>query len=255
MANDASAWLDENASITLDLSSLAFSYPVEVKPIKEIRRDKLLQIIDAIGGQTVLANRLGKDRNQVYQWALDPSNPAHRGISDRTARAIEVACGLHYGEMDHIGSMELTSHPVSHYDEIRPHTAVREVPVRGTASMGMDGYWVDLEYPAGHGDGYFEHPTSDPDAYVLRVKGDSMHPAIRSGWYVLVEPNGDIQQGEYVLVKLADGRSTVKELLWHKHGEYALLAIANDARLTVAEADIEGIYPIAAVLPPSKRKL
>jgi SOS-response transcriptional repressor LexA len=82
-----------------------------------------------------------------------------------------------------------------------------------------------------------------------------MHPAIRSGWYVLVEPNGVIQQGEYVLVKLNDGRSTVKELLWHKNGEYALLAIANDARLTVAEADVGGIYPIAAVLPPSKRKL
>lgn len=121
--------------------------------------------------------------------------------------------------------------------------------------MGMDGYWVDLEYPAGHGDGYFEHPTSDPDAYVLRVKGDSMHPAIRSGWYVLVEPHGEVQQGEYVLVKLTDGRSTVKELLWHRNGEYALLAIANDSRLTVSEDQVEGIYPIAAVLPPSKRLL
>jgi len=121
--------------------------------------------------------------------------------------------------------------------------------------MGMEGYWVDLEYPVGDGDGYFEHPTRDPDAYVLRVKGDSMHPAIRSGWYVLVEPNAEPQQGEYVLVKLNDGRSTVKELLWHRNGEYSLLAISNDARMTVPEEQVEGIYSIAAVLPPSRRRL
>lgn len=144
---------------------------------------------------------------------------------------------------------------VSDSDEMKPQNPYRQIPVRGTASMGMDGFWVDLEYPAGHGDGYFEHPSSDPGAYVLRVRGDSMHPAIRSGWFVLVEPNGVPQQGEYVLVKLADGRTTVKELLWHRNGEYALLAIADGARLTLTETDVEDIHPIAAVLPPSKRKL
>lgn len=121
--------------------------------------------------------------------------------------------------------------------------------------MGMDGFWVDLEYPPGDGDGYFEYPTADPDAYVLRVKGDSMFPAIRSGWYLLIEPNGAIHQGEYVLVKLADGRTTVKELLWHRHGEYSLLAIASGERLTVSENDVADIHPVAAVLPPSKRRL
>lgn len=160
---------------------------------------------------------------------------------------------LETGRGFRLGSSATTG--VSSIEEIRVQSAVRRVPVRGTASMGMDGYWVDLEYPVGQGDGFFEHPTADPDAYVLKVKGDSMHPAIRSGWYVLVEPHGTIQQGEYVLVKLTDGRSTVKELLWHKNGEYGLLATANDARLTVSEAEVEGIYPIAAVLPPSKRQL
>lgn len=144
---------------------------------------------------------------------------------------------------------------VSTSDEMKPQTAFRQIPVRGTASMGTDGYWEELEYPAGHGDGYFEHPTTDPDAYVLRVKGDSMHPAIRSGWYVLVEPHGVPQQGEYVLVKFTDGKSSVKELLWHKNGEYTLLAVADDSRITVSEERVDGIYPIAAVLPPSKKKI
>ena len=202
-----------------------------------------------------MARRAGVKPAAAYQW----ESGATKSLKAETAIALAEVLGV---SMSWLTTGKGPKHPkngvaepVSTYGETHPQTAVRRVPVRGTASMGMDGYWVDLEYPVGHGDGYFEHPTSDPDAYVLRVKGDSMHPAIRSGWYVLVEPNGTVQQGEYVLVKLNDGRSTVKELLWHKHGEYALLAIANDARLTVAEADVEGIYPIAAVLPPSKRKL
>lgn len=37
-----------------------------------------------------------------------------------------------------------------------------------------------------------------------------MHPAIRSGWYVVVEPNKTPQMGTFVLIKLTDGRSTEK---------------------------------------------
>lgn len=145
----------------------------------------------------------------------------------------------------------------SGYEETRaqPLPGVkRRIPVKGTASMGMDGFWVDMEYPVGAGDGYFEHPSEDPDAYALRVKGDSMFPAIRSGWFVVVEPSEQPQVGEYVLVRMTDGRSTVKELLWHRNGEYALLAVASGERLTLAENDVIDVHPIAAVLPPSKHR-
>jgi phage repressor protein C with HTH and peptisase S24 domain len=135
-----------------------------------------------------------------------------------------------------------------------PRSAFRRVPVVGTASLGMDGYWTDLEYPVGHGDGYFEFPTTDKDAYVLQVRGGSMHPAIRSGWYVVIEPNKTPQMGEFVMVKLADGRSTVKEFLWHRDGEYVLNAIANNERLVVDEADIDLVHHVGGILPPSGRQ-
>lgn len=125
----------------------------------------------------------------------------------------------------------------------------------GTASLGMDGYWLDLEYPPGQGDGYFEFPTKDQDAYVLQVKGGSMHPAIRSGWYVVVEPNKTPQMGEFVLVKLVDGRSTVKEFLWHRDGEYVLNAISNGERLVLRENQVEKIHHVGGILPPSGRQV
>lgn len=202
-----------------------------------------------------MARRVGVKPAAAYQW----ESGVTKSLKADTALALSEVLGVNIGWLTTGRGPKRSEsrgfEPVSRFGETINQSAYRQIPVRGTASMGMDGYWVDLEYPVGHGDGYFEHPTSDPDAYVLRVKGDSMHPAIRSGWFVLVEPNGQVQQGEYVLVKLADGRSTVKELLWHRNGEYALLAIASDTRLTVSEEQVEGIYPIAAVLPPSKRKL
>lgn len=147
--------------------------------------------------------------------------------------------------------------PVSDYDATITHiprSDFRRVPVVGTASLGMDGFWTDLKYPVGHGDGYFEFPTTDKDAYVLQVRGNSMHPAIRSGWYVVIEPNKQIQMGEFVMVKLVDGRSTVKEFLWHRDGEYVLHAIASGERLVIDEADIDAIHHVGGILPPSGRQ-
>lgn len=136
-----------------------------------------------------------------------------------------------------------------------PSAAFRRVPVVGTASLGLDGYWTDLEYPAGHGDGYFEFPTKDRDAYSLQVKGNSMFPAIRSGWYVVIEPSKALQQGEFVLVKLKDGRSTVKEFLWQRDGMYTLSAVSNGERFVIPESEVEFVHHVGGILPPSGRQI
>ena len=78
-----------------------------------------------------------------------------------------------------------------------------------------------------------------------------MHPAIRSGWFVLVEPNSPVQIGELVVVVLADGRSTIKEYLWVRDDEYTLGAVDNQARLVLSKPRISQLLHIAAILPPS----
>lgn len=133
------------------------------------------------------------------------------------------------------------------------YTVVRKVPVSGTASAGLDGFWTDLDYPPGEGDGYFLRACDDPDAYALKIKGMSMFPAIRPGWYIEVKPNKSTHVGEFVLMRLRDGRSTVKELLWHRGGEWALNAVGDGTRLVVPEADVEFVHAVSGVLPPSER--
>lgn len=133
---------------------------------------------------------------------------------------------------------------------------VRKVVVVGTArlSEGDEGFYDEISSTPGAGDGHMEIATGDPDAYGLRVRGNSMAPAIRDGWYVLVEPNSAPAVGEYVLVKLRNGQKMVKELLYRRSESIEVLSVNNGARRTIYAEEIESIQAVAAVVPPSKWK-
>ncbi len=122
----------------------------------------------------------------------------------------------------------------------------------GRAQLGDNGHWADLEYPVGHGDGYIDFPTQDPNAYALKCEGDSMRPRIKAGEYVVIEPNQPIEPGDEVLVKSKDGRVMVKEFLYKRGGRTHLIS-ANDAHKPVALSDdeIEKMHFVRAICRPS----
>lgn len=127
----------------------------------------------------------------------------------------------------------------------------RRTRIVGTAQLGPEGFWDALTVA----DGWLDVPTTDPDAYSLRVKGDSMAPAIRSGWVVWCEPNHQLIPGEYVMVRCADGQSMVKELLFENAEEVSLMAVnATYGRITIPRSDIEQIHYVGGIVPPSKIK-
>jgi phage repressor protein C with HTH and peptisase S24 domain len=139
---------------------------------------------------------------------------------------------------------------VPHNDEYRPKAIGKRkaLAVVGMAQLGDNGFWADIEYAVGHGDGYIDWPTSDPDAYAIECKGDSMRPRIKSGEFVIIEPNQPIQPGEEVLVKSKDGRVMVKEFAYKAQGRYHLLSI-NEAhgRVSLHEEEIEKIHYVAGI--------
>lgn len=126
------------------------------------------------------------------------------------------------------------------------------LPVAGIAQLGENGWYDEIE--ANGTEGYVEHHSRDADAYALRVRGDSMYPAIRNGWYVVAEPNGALAPGEYAAVALADGRKMVKELLFESENEITLQSVNGGQRISVARTDIVSIHPVAAVVSPSKHR-
>lgn len=128
----------------------------------------------------------------------------------------------------------------------------RTVRIMGTAQMGDNGYWYEFE----DGDGAIDVISTDPDAYALRVRGDSMAPAIRNNWVVWCEPNSDLVSGEYVMVKTNDGRSMVKELLYANCSEISLMSLNADfGRLTLPINDVLQAHYVGGIVPPSKVKM
>lgn len=128
-------------------------------------------------------------------------------------------------------------------------TAPRRIEIVGTAQLGNDGYWVGLD----NSDGWVETWSRDEDAYALRLKGDSMAPAIRSGWVAVCEPNHRLVPGEYVMVTTTDGQSMVKELLFESEDSVSVMSV-NSAyeRRTIDWSDIEKIHYVGNILAPSK---
>jgi phage repressor protein C with HTH and peptisase S24 domain len=120
------------------------------------------------------------------------------------------------------------------------------VPIVGNAQLGDNGYWCELEYPVGHGDGYVKYAARDKNAYALRCVGDSMKPRIRDGEFVIVEPSYEPQPGDDVMVKAIDGRVMVKTYLYTRDNRVHLMSI-NEAHppQSFALSEIEKMHPIA----------
>ncbi|OZI44504.1 hypothetical protein CEK29_07180 [Bordetella genomosp. 5] len=185
----------------------------------------------------------------------------------RFAHALEVdtpllarLSALSFGEVTTALLQQLPPDDLTHTlseDEVTyvgPYHATRRIPVVGMAQLGENGFYDELEYPAGHGDGYLLFNSKDPNAYVLKVRGDSMKPAIRNGWYIVVEPSGRPTPGEYVVLQLEDGRKMAKELLFQhaRTGDIEVMSVNGEIRMSVPGTAVRHVHPIAAVVPPSQ---
>lgn len=123
----------------------------------------------------------------------------------------------------------------------------RKVPITGSVRGGDDGYLVQDTVP----DGWVEYWTGDPQAYALRIKGDSMHPRYRAGEFVVVTPSIEASPGRDVVVKLFDGKCLLKQLNWIRDDEAQLLSINNDyAPMTIELSKIECISRVAGSVGP-----
>lgn len=137
-------------------------------------------------------------------------------------------------------------------DQIR-NLPTRKVPVVGTAQLGDDGFWTELGHPVGSGDGYLDVPSDDRNAYAVRVVGDSMHPRIRSGEFVLIEPNHPYGPGDEVLVVTRDGRSMVKEFLYQRDGQLVLNSVNNGhGRLSLQLDHVDKIHYVAGIVKSAR---
>lgn len=218
---------------------------LRIKRLREAKGLSMEQLADAVSvsWQTVQQWENGKTAPQRKRLGAVASA---LGTSAEYLLLGDLHSGPRHGTDE--GRLETEVQYVGKYDRER-----RRMPVVGIAQLGENGYYELLDYPKGHGDGYIMHTSADPDAYVLQVRGDSMTPAIRNGWYVVVEPNGAIAPGEYVVVQLQDGRKMVKELLvQHRLGDLDVMSVNGSVRISLRSSDVESVQSVGAVIPPSR---
>lgn len=217
-------------------------------------QERIAELMESTGWTVGRISEIsGVSSSAVSQWKDGPTStmkisPATRLALESGYSAMWLATGEGAKRAPTAGTQggESAEYAGSMLNNMRP------VPVVGTAKMGDDGYYDELSSIPGAGDGHIEIATDDPQSYGLRVKGQSMFPAIRDGWYVIVKPNGTPREGEYVLIKHLNGKKMVKEFLFRRSGSIEVMSVNGGERHTYDMADIEGIQAIAAVVPPSQ---
>lgn len=182
----------------------------------------------------------GITKGRVTQY-FDESEP----FGERAAINLEKRLGLETGEM--FPSLRTSLDPVA-----IPASTAGSIPVVGTAQLGDNGHFHELEHPVGHGDGCITWPTRDPNAYALRCKGESMKPRIRHNEYVIVEPNHQVFPGDEVLVKSLDGRVMVKQLAYIRDGMIHLDSVnESHPRVSILTTEVAVLHYVAGIAKSS----
>lgn len=217
--------------------------------VRDHRRDNFRLLLDQIereGGKHGAKTRFGL-KAKMAPGLVSQIAQGFRQIGDELARRIEHHFGLERGQMDLPALGQFQPGPKV--------GALKGVPIVGSAMLGQDGYFVEEEHPPGYGDGFVPHPAADPNAYSLRVVGESMAPAILSGWLIVVEPNASPVVGEYVHVLTKTGQHMIKKLLSLKREAVALVSVNGGGIQTHHMAELEYVRYVGGIYPPSKRRL
>lgn len=223
---------------------------MDKKDIAATRRARLQLAIDTWfdGNASALARAINKPGTQIADMLA-----ARKAFGEKVARQIELALSdppwsMPGGWLDRQEDSDLATVDADHFEDAGVPRTIRRVPIVGTAKLGDDGYYEELSYPAGHGDGWVESYSRDQNAYALRVKGDSMHPAIRHGQIVVISPSAACVPGCFVLLALRDGRKLVKELVMERAGEITVESVNGGSRLTIERAEIEKMHAVSSIV-------
>lgn len=201
-------------------------------------------LCDREGGYVKVADEIGANDQSIWQIISGVKLPSGepRGVGPQLQKRLSAR----YPGWADLAQRMAVSEPIdTDESDVGDVIAIKSrvlLPLVGEVKGGADGYLEELQYPVGHGEGVVEYPTSDPNAYALRVRGDSMHPRYRAGEFVIVEPNIEPQPGDDVVVLCTNGRKMLKQLNWRRDGEVQLLSINNGyAPLTIPMSEVESI--------------
>jgi SOS-response transcriptional repressor LexA len=126
-----------------------------------------------------------------------------------------------------------------------PETGLRWVPVVSYAQAGTIAQ--DYQDMCEQIDEKFESDSRDPNAFAVRIVGDSMEPYASDGDTAIFNPNDEARTGQAALVRLKTGETLFKWFFRKgKFGEQILLGSDNNEydSILVRVDQIEWAYPL-----------
>ncbi len=123
--------------------------------------------------------------------------------------------------------------------------AGRQVPVINKVEAGYPADFNDLDYPVGIADDYVRCPDlHDPNAFAVRVVGDSMEPRFREGDIVIFSPAAEVQNGDDCFVRFSMPHETTFKRVFFEPDNQVRLQPRNDKYppIIIEGSRINGLY-------------
>lgn len=103
------------------------------------------------------------------------------------------------------------------------------IPIINNVSAGYPTDFDDLDYPTGIADDYVRCPDiNDPNAFGVRVVGDSMEPKFIEGDIIIFSPNVQVNNGDDCFVRFCDPHQTTFKRIYFEDGNQLRLQPRND---------------------------
>jgi len=235
-------------NLTLDevSSRVGFSKPylstIETSKVKNPPSDELLRKLEKTlefepGLLLYIAHMEGlpPDIRQGYELAEAENRKWRQFIKSLVERKSDVA------QLDTLlaeGNLGIEQDSV-------PLAAGRLVPVINKVAAGYPSDFNDLDYPVGVADDYVRCPDlHDPNAFAVRVVGDSMEPKFRQGDIVIFSPATEVRSGDDCFVRFAVPHETTFKRVFFEPDNKVRLQPRNEnySPIIVEGARINGLY-------------
>jgi phage repressor protein C with HTH and peptisase S24 domain len=175
-----------------------------------------------------------------------------KSFGEKKARKLEQQAGMPPLYLDMAEGVNLLELPVGSIAINKNKLAM--VPVVGKSMGGLpDRLFTDEGRAVDGFDEYAEVLSTDPNAFVARVDGNSMYPKYVQGDYALVEPGTDPELEDDVIVKLTTGEVMLKRLMSRRGGIH--LASYNETTTYLYQKEqIVWMYYVAHPIPSRRIK-
>lgn len=218
--------------------------------------DRLKPAIDAKGwGMQQLADALGVS----YQAVVKVRDGGSFGVKNNIKAASLLGLDptwLATGNGANLNSRELWQGQVPPPGTPIPDSSFRKIWVVGKGSGGFlpERIWGDSDHPVGATDSFAELGSSDPNAFLSEVVGQSMYPKYENKNFALIEPNTPIDIEDCVLVRLESGETLLKRLISRRGGSITLGSFNDNGLLHFEDDDVTWMYYAAHEVPRKKIK-